>query len=193
VIETSHFFMAYWYILIALAVAGVSFLIASLRVYAVRYVFDSFILKVPVFGEGIFHKFLISRYCGTMATLLSGGVPLSKSLQIVSRVVNHTVMQKSIEKVLHKVVGGAMIADVMRTQPIFTRLSVKMVSVGEKTGRLPEMLQRTADYYDEELDNLIQKLSVLIEPGMIAVVGGFIGLIVVSLYLPIFSIVKLVK
>ena len=116
----------------------------SLRYPRTRYLLDAFSLKLPLVGRAVIHKALLARFTRTFSVLLSGGVGLSQSLEITAQVVNNRPMAEAIDRVRQRVVGGASIADEIRSQPIFPHLVAKMASVGEKSGRLDDMLKRTS-------------------------------------------------
>ena len=158
----------------------------------IKFLFHAWVLRIPFIGTKIIHKFLISRFCSTLSTLMSGGVGVSSSFSITGRVINNLVLQRAIEGVRKNVIAGSSISAAVKAQSVFPSLVAKMVSVGEKTGRIDDMLRRTADYYDNELENTIARMSTLIEPVLIICVGVFIGFTVAALYLPIFNMVRLI-
>ena len=164
----------------------------ALKIHKFRFQIDKFILKIPIIGKDIIHKALLSRFSHTLGALLSGGVPLSTSLDITGQVVDHLPISAAIRQIRDRVVAGANMSDEIRLQEMFPNLIAKMVAVGERTGTISEMLKRTASYYDDELDNTLQKLTALIEPVLIIFIGGFICIIIVALYLPIFTVTTLV-
>ncbi len=163
------------------------------KFYKVRFWIDALKLKLPIVGKEIIQKDLLSRFCRTLGVLLSGGVGLSYSLEISSQVVNHLLFQESIDRVRIRVISGSNISDELRTQKMFPHLVSKMIAVGEKTGRLDDMLKRTADYYDEELDTTLQNLTALLEPALIIFIGGIVLIAVLALYLPIFKLSTAVR
>ena len=112
---------------------------------------------------------------------------------ITSQVVDHHLFVRAIDQIRKRVLSGSTISQELKTCDIFPPLVAKMVLVGERTGKISEMLKRTANYFDDELDDTIQRLTALIEPSLIVVIGGFISIIVVSLYLPIFGVVRLIQ
>ena len=134
----------------------------------------------------------MSRFSHTLGALLSGGVPLSTSLDITAQVVDHLPISAAIRHIKDRVVAGANMSDEIKMQYLFPNLVSKMVAVGERTGTISEMLKRTAEYYDNELDNTLSKLTALIEPVLIIFIGGFVCIIIVALYLPIFNVAQLV-
>ncbi|MFA5259924.1 MAG: type II secretion system F family protein [Candidatus Omnitrophota bacterium] len=165
----------------------------SLRFSLVGRLRDIFLLKIPVFGKGILHKFLLVRFCRTMSLLLAGGVDLSTALIISSQVVHHYSMSKAIERVRRKVLAGASIHSQMKQHALFPHLVVKMMAIGEKTGNISEMLTRIADYYESDINRMIKRILPLIEPSLIVVIGGFVCFIIVALYLPVFNVSFLVR
>ena len=161
--------------------------IYCMRFEKFHYAVDRLKLKVPVLGKEVIHKSLVSRYCRTLGFLLEGGVGLSKSLEITALAVDHLPTQQAIDSLRRRVISGASISDEMRKYPIFPRLSAKMTAVGERSGKIHEMLTRTADYYDDELESTLQNLTTMLEPVLIILVGGIVLLVVLALYLPIFQ------
>jgi len=192
VVGASHFALDAWpYILGAIIVSLFAFKYC-LKARSCKYVSDKFILRIPIIGKEVIHKSLMAQFCHTLGALISGGVGLSTALDITSKVVNHIPIENAIGHIKDRVIAGANMSDEIRMQKVFPSLVGKMVAVGERTGTIDEMLGRTAQYYDDELDNTIQKLTALIEPVLIIFIGGFICIIIVALYLPIFNITKLV-
>jgi type IV pilus assembly protein PilC len=178
--------------------AGIIVTIVAAYIYfgrkpKVRYQIDRFKLKLPLVGKEIIHKGIVSRFCSTLGFLLNGGVGLSASLEITSQVADHEVMTEAIEKIRQRVVAGSSISEEIRAHKIFPRLVSKMAAVGEKTGRVDEMLKRTADYYNEELQITIQNLTALLEPALIIFIGGVVLIVVLALYLPIFHIASAIR
>jgi len=161
-----------------------------LRFDAVRQKADSLKIKIPIIGEDILRKSLIVRFCYTLGFLLEGGVPLAQSLSITSEVVSHIPLQKSILEIKDHVTSGGMISEKVKDQKIYPNLVFKMISLGEKSGKLTEMLKRTAKYYEDEIEFSIQRLTSMLEPMLIVFVGGIVFVVVIALYLPIFRIVQ---
>jgi len=187
VVGFSELSVKYFPIFLAAAVIGWFAFFYLLRFESFRFVVDKWKLKIPVLGKEIIHKALVSRYCRTLGFLLQGGVGLSKSLEITALAVDHVPMQQAIETIQNRVLAGASISEEMKKQKIFPRLSAKMTSVGERSGKIHEMLTRTAEYYDDELDSSLQNLTTMLEPILIIFVGGIVLLVVLALYLPIFQ------
>lgn len=187
VVGFSELSVKYFPVILAALVLGWFAFFYSLRFDRFKYVVDNWKLKIPVLGKEIIHKALVSRYCRTLGFLLQGGVGLSKSLEITALAVDHLPMQQAIETIQNRVLAGASISEEMKKQKIFPRLSAKMTSVGERSGKIHEMLTRTAEYYDDELDSSLQNLTTMLEPILIIFVGGIVLLVVLALYLPIFQ------
>ena len=192
VVGVSEASLRFWPFLLAAAVISGFVFMKALKIHKFRFQIDKFILKIPIIGKDIIHKALLSRFSHTLGALLSGGVPLSTSLDITGQVVDHLPISAAIRQIRDRVVAGANMSDEIRLQEMFPNLIAKMVAVGERTGTISEMLKRTASYYDDELDNTLQKLTALIEPVLIIFIGGFICIIIVALYLPIFTVTTLV-
>ena len=192
VVGVSNVALQTWPFFIAAIVIGIFLFRHALKIRRFRHIFDKLIFKIPVLGKEVIHKSMMSRFCHTLGSLLSGGVSLSTSLDITSRVVDHIPIGNAIGHIRDRVVAGATMSDEIKMQPIFPSMVAKMVSVGERTGTISEMLKRTASYYDDELDNTLAKLTALIEPLLIIFIGGFICIIIVALYLPIFKVTALV-
>ncbi len=161
--------------------------IYCLKFYKFRRIIDALKFKIPILGKEIIHKSCVSRFCRTLGFLFAGGIGLAKALEISSQVVDHSLMSEAINRIKTRVVSGASIADEIKKQDIFPSLTTKMVAVGERTGKISEMLTRTSDYYDEELETSLQNLTALLEPALIIFVGAIVLVVVLALYLPIFN------
>jgi type IV pilus assembly protein PilC len=157
-----------------------------------RRFFDRLKLKLPVFGP-LFHKTALSRFSRTLAVLSKSGVPILQALDIVAETVNNTVVADAVRDVQNSVKEGESIAKPLSRHAVFPPMVVQMLSVGEETGALDTMLQKISHFYDEEVATMVEQLTALIEPVLIAVVGGAVGLIVISLYLPMFRIFDLIR
>ena len=172
----SDFTKAYWiYVLLAMVIGGF-FLKSLIGTDAGRLKFDSMLLRLPIFGT-LFSKQAISRFALTFSTLLKSGLPALDSLKIVALVVNNAKLTQVINNIHARIIEGADIATPIRKSKVFPPMVGYMVSVGEQSGQLEEILDRIAESYEEELDLSIQRLTSLIEPIIIillAVVGGFI-------------------
>jgi type IV pilus assembly protein PilC len=157
-----------------------------------RYAFDRFKLKLPVFGE-LFRKTALSRFARTLGTLSRSGVPILQALDIVHATVKNAVVARAVRDVQTSVKEGESLTRPLARHPVFPPMVVQMMAVGEETGALDTMLEKIADFYDEEIEATVESLTSLIEPVLIAVVGGTVGAIVIALYLPTFRIFELIE
>ncbi|MCE1228203.1 MAG: type II secretion system F family protein [Firmicutes bacterium] len=151
-----------------------------------RLQMDSFFLKIPVIGD-ILRKTAVARFCRTLGTLTSSGVPILEGMDITARTSGNMVIQNAILKSKDAVEQGRNIATPLAETKVFPPMVVQMVGVGEATGALDAMLSKVADFYEDEVDNAVASLTSLMEPLIIAILGGIIGFIVVAMYLPIFN------
>ncbi len=156
-----------------------------------RYQIDKLILKLPLFGS-LFQKAATSRIARTLASLIGGGVPLLQALTVAGETSGNRVFGKAMEEIKINVSAGQSIAEPMFYTGVFPYLLVEMVRVGELTGKLEDMLNRVADFFEEEVDRMVNTLSTLIEPFLVIVLGVVVGGILVSLYLPIFKLGEVV-
>jgi type IV pilus assembly protein PilC len=157
-----------------------------------RFRWDQFKLRVPIFGP-LFHKTALSRFSRTLGVLSRSGVPILQSLDIVAETVNNEVVARAVKDVQVGVKEGESIAAPLSRHDVFPPMVVQMLAVGEETGALDTMLEKIADFYDDEVTAAVESLTSLIEPVMIGVVGGAVGAIVISLYMPLFNIINLIR
>jgi len=148
---------------------------------------DALFLKIPVLGD-ILRKTAVARFCRTLGTLTSSGVPILEGMDITARTSGNMVIQNAILKAKDAVEQGRNIATPLAETKVFPPMVVQMVGVGEATGALDAMLSKVADFYEDEVDNAVSALTALMEPLIIAVLGGIIGFIVVAMYMPIFNL-----
>src|SRR5437764_11138045 len=153
---------------------------------------DTVKLKVPVFG-GLVHKTAIARFSRTLSVLLRSGVPILESLEITSETVGNVVVSRAIKDVQAGVKAGESISRPLEAHKVFPPMVVQMMAVGEETGALDELLDKIATFYEQEVDATVSALTSLLEPLLIVVLGGCVGGMVISLYMPMFNIIKLVK
>ncbi|MDQ1437102.1 MAG: type pilus assembly protein PilC [Acidimicrobiaceae bacterium] len=157
-----------------------------------RAVFDAFKLKVPVFGK-LVHKTALTRFARTLASLLRSGVPILESLEITADTVGNTVASRAVHDVQDGVKQGEPIAKRMAEHAIFPAMVTQMLAVGEETGAVDTMLDKIGEFYEQEVEATVAALTSLLEPALIVVLGGAVGGMVVSLYMPMFNIIKLIK
>jgi type IV pilus assembly protein PilC len=157
-----------------------------------RAAWDVFKLKVPVFGK-LVHKTALTRFARTFAVLLRSGVPILEALEITSETVNNTVVARAIKDTQEAVKRGESVASKLEHHDVFPPMVVQMMAVGEETGNVDTMLEKVADFYDQEIEATVDALTSLLEPLLIVVMGGAVGGMVVALYMPMFQIINLVQ
>lgn len=148
---------------------------------------DALLLKIPIIGD-VLRKVAVARFCRTLGTLISSGVPILEGMDITARTAGNMVIQNAILKSKDAVEQGRNIATPLAETKVFPPMVVQMVGVGEATGALDAMLSKVADFYEDEVDNAVANLTSLMEPVMIALLGGIIGFIVIAMYMPIFNL-----
>jgi len=154
--------------------------------------FDKVKLKIPVFGE-LFRKIAMSRFTRTLSLLLRAGVPVLQSLEITGKATGNEVLNRASLDIKEAVRQGESMASPLENHSIFPPMVIQMIAVGEDTGALDSMLDKIADFYDQEVESMTESLTSLIEPIMIAVLGGIVGGMVIALYMPMFKIFELIK
>jgi type IV pilus assembly protein PilC len=178
--------------LILLAILGTYLWKSNKRKLGVRQVVEPLYLKAPVFG-GLVQKVALARFTRNLGAMLRAGVPILQSLDIVGEASGNIVVENATRAVRESVRSGNSLAKPLSAHPIFPPMAVQMMAVGEDTGALDQMLDKIADFYDQEVESTTDALTSLIEPLMIAVLGAIIGFMVIGLYMPIFSVFNLVK
>lgn len=154
-----------------------------------RRVLDAIVLKTPVLGM-IMRKIAVARFCRTLATLISSGVPILDGLEITARTSGNAIVEDAIMETRKSVEGGQSLAGPLKQTDVFPPMVVQMIGVGEQTGALDNMLSKIADFYEDEVDTAVANLMTLMEPLLILFLGVVVGGIVVSMYLPIFDLIN---
>ncbi|NRA04248.1 MAG: type II secretion system F family protein [Myxococcales bacterium] len=187
VIDISHFLQAsiHW---LALGAVAAFFGFRQLRkTDQGRLWTDGLALKIPVIG-GVLRKVAVARFSRTLGTMLSSGVAILDALEIVARTAGNLVLERAILKTKASIAEGKTIAEPLAETKVFPGMVVQMISVGEQTGNMDTMLQKIADFYEDEVDAAVDAMTAMLEPAMMVVLGGTIGLILIAMYLPIFKI-----
>jgi type IV pilus assembly protein PilC len=153
---------------------------------------DKLKLRIPIFGD-LFQKIALSRFSRTLALLLRAGVPVLQALDIVAETTGNEVLTRATHDVKDSVRSGETMAGPLERHGVFPPMVVQMISVGEDTGAIDAMLDKVSDFYDQEVESTTESLTSLIEPIMIAVLGGIVGAMIIALYMPMFKIFELVK
>jgi type IV pilus assembly protein PilC len=153
-----------------------------------RYALDSVILKLPVLGI-LMRKIAVARFTRTLGTLISSGVPILEGLDITARTAGNAVVERALFKVRKSLEEGKSLTEPLKETEVFPGMVTQMIAVGEQTGAMDAMLQKIADFYEEEVDAAVKDLLTALEPIMIVFLGGVVGGVVISMYLPLFSLI----
>lgn len=184
----SNAIRGYWYLFV---VGLIVFIIAFARFITTpqgKRLFDRFVLKFPVFGP-LIKKIAISRFARTLSTLMSSGVPVLQALDVVARAAGNDVISQAILKARTSIREGESIASPLSETEIFPPMVTQMISVGEETGNLDTMLEKIADFYDLEIETTVASLTSLLEPLLMVAMGFIVGFIVISMFMPLFTMV----
>ncbi|HEV2962271.1 MAG TPA: type II secretion system F family protein [Candidatus Angelobacter sp.] len=188
VVNLSNIVGRFWWILI-LGSGLIIFGIVQLRKDPKwRYIFDKFLLSVPIMGD-VLRKIAVARFTRTLGTLITSGVPILEGLAITARTSGNAVLEDALMKVRKAVEEGRTIVDPLKESGVFPNMVTQMIGVGEATGAMDAMLQKIADFYEDEVDSATRNMLTLMEPIMIGFLGIVVGGIVISLYLPLFSMI----
>ncbi len=191
-VKLSHSFVSYlpFIILLVLAMgAAVSYAYKQPRG---KYFIHKTMLRLPIIGD-VLRKISVARFTRTLGTLLQSGVPILDSLDICARTAGNVVIEEGIVHVRRRITEGANIAEPLTEAKVFPDMVVQMIGVGEQTGALDQMLNKVADFYEEETDVAVASLTSMLEPIMMVGIGGMVGVVLVSMYLPIFSLAGNIK
>lgn len=192
VIGLSKFFVAYWWAIFGGLFGGLyMFFRTWKRSEKMQMVMDRYLLRMPIFGE-LIRKSVVARWTRTLSTLFAAGVPLVDALDSVAGTAGNAVYAKATETIQKEVATGTALTPAMTSTGVFPNMVLQMAAIGEESGALDDMLGRAADFFEEEVDEMVKGLSTLMEPLIIVVLGVLIGGIVVSMYLPIFKLGQVV-
>jgi type IV pilus assembly protein PilC len=187
VIGASNFVADYFFLLV---IVGGLLAAAVHRWYQTPHgkrAIDAFLLKIPVIGM-LLRKIAVARFCRTLSTLTSSGVPILDGLEITAKTSGNAIIEDAIMVVRKQVEEGKTLAEPLAQTKVFPAMVCQMINVGEQTGALDQMLSKISDFYEEEVDTAVAGMMKLIEPVMITVLGGIIGTIVAAMYLPLYSV-----
>ncbi len=187
-------FLSNWLIRLMpfLVIGGVLGVFAFKRYYAThggRRVVDKIVLKAPIIGV-LIQKIAVARFCRTLSTLISSGVPILDGLEITAKTAGNAIVEDGIMAVRKGVESGLTLAQPLKETGVFPSMVVQMIGVGEQTGALDNMLAKIADFYEEEVDQAVANLLTLMEPVMILFLGGTVGGIIIAMYLPLFDLIS---
>lgn len=192
VMGISNFVQSNFFVLVGGIIATVAFVRFILKYEPTRRVIDRGVLKAPLFGP-ILRKAAVARFTRTLGTMVSSGVPIIDSLEIVSKTAGNYTIEGAIMYVREKIAEGQNMVDPLMETGIFPNMVVQMIGVGESTGALDTMLNKIADFYEEEVDVAVENLTSLIEPILMVGLGSVIGGLLIAMYLPIFTLAGSIK
>lgn len=187
VVNLSEFMQQWWWVIFG-AIGGAVFFLKAMHQKSQKFrdKVDALVLKLPIIGE-IMHKAATSKFARTLATMSSAGVPLVEAMDSVAGAAGNAVYRDAVLRMKDDTSTGQRLTATMRDQNLFSNMAVQMVSIGEESGALDDMLSKVADYYEEEVDNSVDALTSLMEPMIMAFLGIVVGGLVVAMYLPIFK------
>ena len=189
VMALSDFVVSYGWLVILAAGA----IVYAIKTYYAtdrgRHVIDALLLKMPILGN-VLRKVAVARFCRTLSTLLSSGVPILDGLDITAKTAGNAIIEDAIQTTRTSIERGETVSAPLRETGVFPSMVVQMINVGETTGALDAMLSKIADFYEEEVDTAVAGMLTLMEPVLISVLGGVVGGIVIAMYLPIFDLVS---
>ncbi|HEU5162932.1 MAG TPA: type II secretion system F family protein [Thermoanaerobaculia bacterium] len=188
VIALSNFIADFWWLITMVIVGGIFFIKRYHETYKGKRVLDGLMLKAPVLGM-LLRKIAVARFCRTLATLTSSGVPILDGLQITAKTAGNSIVEDAIMATRKSVEEGKTISEPLADTDVFPAMVVQMIAVGEQTGALDTMLSKIAEFYEDEVDTAVAGMMKLLEPILIAFLGVAIGGIVIAMYMPMFSLI----
>jgi type IV pilus assembly protein PilC len=192
-VDMSHGLTTYWFMYILVAVGTVVGFSRWKKSSWGRPQWDSFRLRIPFKIGDIVQKVALARWARTLSSLTTAGVPILQALEITGQTAGNTVVERAMAAVIDSVKSGGTIAAPLKDAPVFPGMVQHMVAVGEETGALDAMLAKIAEFYEDEVAASVKALTSILEPVMIVFVGGIVGFIVVSMYLPLFKVYDQIK
>ena len=192
VVFLSDWFVANWYLLVGLMIGGAwGFFEGLKRSEKFSNVVDRFVLKIPVIGD-IINKSCIARFSRTLATMFAAGKPLVEAMESVAGASGNIVYFEATMKIRDEVSAGSQMNTAMRATNVFPNMVVQMIAIGEESGAIDTMLNKVAEWYEQEVDDSVESLTSLLEPLIMAFLGILIGGLVIAMYLPIFKMGEVV-
>ena len=189
VIAMSNFIGSIFGLLLLVAIVGALF---GLKVWygtrQGRFILDTIVLKLPIVGI-LMRKIAVARFTRTLGTLISSGVPILEGLDITAKTAGNAVVEKALQQVRKSLEEGKSLTEPLKEAEVFPGMVTQMIAVGEQTGAMDAMLQKIADFYEEEVDAAVKDLLTALEPIMIVFLGLIVGGVVISMYLPLFSLI----
>ena len=187
VIGASHLLLRFWWLILLVVGVGIWGFRAYYRTPGGRRVIDGSLLRAPVVGD-LLRKSAVSRFTRTLGTLISSGVSILDGLEITAKTAGNRVIHDAVMQSRQSIAGGETIAGPLQTSAVFPPMVISMISVGEQTGGLDDMLTKIADFYDDEVDAAVEAMTALLEPMLMVFLGVVIGGLVIAMYLPVFKL-----
>lgn len=188
IIGLSKFVQAYWYIILILLIVGICYFnYARKHIVKFSHFVDLLTLKLPIFGK-LVEQVIFARFSRTLGITLAAGIPLVDALTLVTNVIKNSIYANALNQIKTTIATGQQMNVAMSLTHLFPSLVTQMIQVGEKTGSTKDILNKIADYYEEEVDGMVTNMSSLMEPLIIVLLGGMVGTLVVAMYLPIFKL-----
>ena len=181
-----------WWMALLIIGAVVGLLQAIEKSPKFKFFWDGLMLKLPLFGD-LQRKSAVARFCRTLGTLLSSGVPILDALTVTAKTSGNVVLEGGIFRTVEAISGGQSIAEPLKATGVFPPMVIQMIAVGERTGGLSDMLTRVSDFYDTEVEAAVEALTGMLEPLVIVVLGGVIGAVLIAMYLPMFEMAGSIK
>ena len=192
-ITVSDVIRSYWFIVFPAIIALIWFLRRLKRTPKGQAAWDRFKLRIPMGIGEIVRKIAVARFSRTFGTLVSSGVPILQAIEITGKTAGNTVIEQAMVGVQANVKEGQSISEPLERVSVFPPMVTQMIAVGEETGSLDQMLQKIADFYEDEVNAAVKSLTSILEPILMLGVGGIVGVVVISMYLPIFNMMNIVK
>jgi len=187
VVNMSNALKSHWYVIFGVIAAVIIGLKQSYKTQKGKLIMDGIFLKMPVFGD-LLRKTAVARFTRTLGTMLASGVPILEALEIVAKTAGNVVIERAIMDARSSLSEGKTLAEPLAATKVFPGMVTQMITVGESTGSMDTMLNKIADFYEDEVDASVDTLTSLIEPLLMAFLGVVVGGLVIALYLPIFSL-----
>ncbi len=187
VIAASNWFGRNFFFIVAGVIGFIFLSKKTLETKRGRKSFDTVVLKLPLFGP-LMRKVAVAKFTRTLGTMIASGVPLLDALEIVSKAANNTVIEEAIMFTREKVSEGSSMSEPLAKTKVFPGMVVQMIGVGESTGAMDTMLQKIADFYEDEVEVAVTSMTKLLEPLMMVFIGGIVGTVMIAMYLPIFGV-----
>ncbi len=191
-IGLSNLFSKTWYIIIIAVAAGIYLFMKWKETPRGSFIYDRWRMNMPIFGP-LHRKVGLARFSRTLGTLLASGVPILEAMNIVKTVVQNKIMERAIEGAITEIMDGSSIADPLKRSGVFPPIITHMISVGEKSGRLEQMLLKSADAYEDEVETTIAALTSVLEPAMILVMGLTVGFVVMAILFPMLEMSQIIR